>query len=851
MPNLTDIVCVWKHLIEYQAYGFVIFPANPKTKSPCKFCLESNNFWVGGRDGWTLITLQESEEEWDKLYLSRDKIKQKYIGISILTGEKSGLFVMDVDIDGMDAYNRIFKDIVEKEGYPVVSTPSGGLHVYFLYKSYLKKFRSSTKKFGGIDFRSNGAQVLAPPTLRNFGIHKGKRYQWINNKGFIEMSFNIYSLLCEEFKFPISEDEYNGKDIIKISDSFKLREHEYSGDEENLLSEILSVLSKERYTKRDDWLRVIFVISDVFKKSEEGLEYAREWSSLWDCWEEDPIKHEKSVEDAYSRDQDVEDRVKIGTLIKWAKEDCPEWEIPKIDDYIDFDECWKDKNYGIDEFIMEYCIEPKSLSSFDEKKELLRKMASSVRYICSGENSEVIIKHTHDRNDMIKYERIPESTFRSLYPAPTRYTVGRYYVDIEIVQKELGTQVSHVEEKTNRWVFEKLFICEKFVVQICEFVPYSPLEEDPLPNMYPKRKCINTFQEFKAKLLEEYNQNKFHHILNDLIFKTFAKGNEEYYRYIISWLADFVQNPRKRDHKTMLIIISLLEGTGKTLFINFFVRKVIGLHLCIELETFDELLEDFNDQYDNCILILISELDSIEGKSDSHKKYNKMKNKINGNTVTFNGKYKTRRVNVPIYWSFIGTSNNPACCFISSTTRRMSAFRASDENAKNNIFFEPIIKETNTDDCGDHFYSWLMRLDVSNFNAENIPNTDAMVTMINASQSIPETFASELFDEEISLLQYEKIDINGHKKLIRGEILEEKGSKYISSDYMWGYYLGWCENKKYKPGTMKMFPINLMKAKGWDNGKSRMFFGFGEERKKKSVFKLSPLAFSEGKIPSE
>jgi hypothetical protein len=93
--------------------------------------------------------------------------------IGLATGERSGVFV--VDIDGMDAEAELIK-FVSKHGVlprTVESITARGRHLFFTYPD--RPIRNSASKIApGIDVRGDGGYVLAPPSVHP----SGKSYEW-------------------------------------------------------------------------------------------------------------------------------------------------------------------------------------------------------------------------------------------------------------------------------------------------------------------------------------------------------------------------------------------------------------------------------------------------------------------------------------------------------------------------------------------------------------------------------------------------------------------------------------------------------------------------------------------------
>jgi len=103
--------------------------------------------------------------------------------IAVLCGKVSGISVLD--FDSQEAID-IFNDLCKKNNYiintPVVLTKKG-MHIYFRYCKDLKsslKLKINNKSIA-IDFRSNGALTLLPPSIIDGFKYKCKRNLSFNN----------------------------------------------------------------------------------------------------------------------------------------------------------------------------------------------------------------------------------------------------------------------------------------------------------------------------------------------------------------------------------------------------------------------------------------------------------------------------------------------------------------------------------------------------------------------------------------------------------------------------------------------------------------------------------------------
>lgn len=150
--NAADIMLA--AALEYADMGWKVFPVNGKVP-------------FAGTHGFQDAT---SDPE---------KIRQFWAehpgaNVAVATGAGSGLTIVDVDDEGQAA------SVLEKLPCPptVTATTGKGRHLYYRYS---KGFASSVRPLGddtGIDIRSDGGYVVAPPSLHA----SGRRYAWVEGK---------------------------------------------------------------------------------------------------------------------------------------------------------------------------------------------------------------------------------------------------------------------------------------------------------------------------------------------------------------------------------------------------------------------------------------------------------------------------------------------------------------------------------------------------------------------------------------------------------------------------------------------------------------------------------------------
>jgi len=142
--------------LDYAKQGFYIIPLPAGKKKPPP-------------SGWKQSATKDSE-----------KIKEIWgktpdANIGIVCGYKSGLYVIDVDVKdnagGFDSLAEIEKQIGSINA-PEVITPSGGRHYYFRMPK--EQLKNKVNVLPGIDARSNGGYVVAPPSVIDEGEYRWK-----------------------------------------------------------------------------------------------------------------------------------------------------------------------------------------------------------------------------------------------------------------------------------------------------------------------------------------------------------------------------------------------------------------------------------------------------------------------------------------------------------------------------------------------------------------------------------------------------------------------------------------------------------------------------------------------------
>jgi hypothetical protein len=156
--------------LDYVRRGWWIFPAPPDgSKKGCKSAEHSNG------EPWGCTN--------NPAVVRRDFRKWPNANIGIVTGWRSGFFVLEIDtpdghkVDGAASLRRLEREHGKLPPTLMARSPSGSVHRYFTYPQGVS-IRNSTSRLGvGIDVLGSGGMVLGAPSLRPGKGH----YRWVND----------------------------------------------------------------------------------------------------------------------------------------------------------------------------------------------------------------------------------------------------------------------------------------------------------------------------------------------------------------------------------------------------------------------------------------------------------------------------------------------------------------------------------------------------------------------------------------------------------------------------------------------------------------------------------------------
>jgi len=306
-------------------------------------------------------------------------------------------------------------------------------------------------------------------------------------------------------------------------------------------------------------------------------------------------------------------------------------------------------------------------------------------------NNKMVLKRRNNSNDpraYPKYEILPLSKF----PA------GLGYKRWDVVRKEKKIVKRHLYKKNKLDCPVNIYWYSLYYSEVA-FEPGIKLHNE-----------FNLFRGFRAREVKTVEESKFNLILKH-IWDVLADSNEEHYNYIMDWLAFRVQKPGEKNGKTLLF--QSVQGAGKNILFEWFGESVIGMDHYRIINNIKLLTGKFNSVIEGCLFMIGDEI-SITGKDGA-----KIENILAQSVVMIRHKYM-EPYKSPNLFQMVLFTNNDNYFNLEAKQRRFDCFRASPIHRDDSEYFRRLKAQMNNDDCADHFYTWLLRRDISGFNDKSI-----------------------------------------------------------------------------------------------------------------------------------
>lgn len=199
----------------------------------------------------------------------------------------------------------------------------------------------------------------------------------------------------------------------------------------------------------------------------------------------------------------------------------------------------------------------------------------------------------------------------------------------------------------------------------------------------------------------------------DFIRERLCGGNVEFFDYFIRWLAHIVQRPWDKT-KVMPIFMSPAEGTGKSMFFNWFGKVVLGRQYYYSTAKTQHIVGRFNSMMEGRLLVVFNEVRRQDTKDD----VSTLKDIIDAPTITIEQKGLTS-YEADNFCNFASTTNNEVPYIINDKDRRYTGIESKVEKletADAKFYGDTIFNFLEPNDGFIvAFYNYLMQMDLRAF----------------------------------------------------------------------------------------------------------------------------------------
>lgn len=303
-----------------------------------------------------------------------------------------------------------------------------------------------------------------------------------------------------------------------------------------------------------------------------------------------------------------------------------------------------------------------------------------------------------------------------------------------------------------------------------ETVIFSPGKEVP--------QAYNLWQGFACDAIPGDVSIFLDHIKNNI-----CQGNEEYNKYILSWMARAVQQPDCAGE--VAVVLRGEMGTGKSLFARHF-GSLFGRHF-LQVSDPKHLVGSFNSHLRDAVVLFGDEAFFAGDK----KHESVLKALVTETTLTIEAK-GVDLVASPNYTHIILASNSNWVVPAGSNERRYFALDVGSEKMQDKKYFSGMKKQM---DSGgrEALLHFLLNYDISEFEVRDVPKTAALQDQKLLSMGYEESWWYEKLEEGRILREHDTWEPEVQKNALQEDyiaFMQRIGIMRKSSPTILGKFLG-------------------------------------------------------------
>ena len=168
-----------------------------------------------------------------------------------------------------------------------------------------------------------------------------------------------------------------------------------------------------------------------------------------------------------------------------------------------------------------------------------------------------------------------------------------------------------------------------------------------------------------------------------------ADGDQAHADYILTWLADIVQNPGRKPG--VALVLKGAKGVGKDTLAEI-MRRIVGTHHVAHIPHADRLTNQFNAQFRTALLVHVEEA----FWSGDHKAKGVLQSLITAPTMPLEGKYADTS-EISSFCRLLFTTNEDWAVPATADERRYAVFEVSPIHRNDPAYFGPLYAQIEGD----------------------------------------------------------------------------------------------------------------------------------------------------------
>lgn len=323
-----------------------------------------------------------------------------------------------------------------------------------------------------------------------------------------------------------------------------------------------------------------------------------------------------------------------------------------------------------------------------------------------------------------------------------------------------------------------------------KFQPYDVYSE----NVDIGHRVLNTFNGFKAKLLEETKVDftPIQPIIEHLKV-VWCNNDESKLKYILSWFAHIIKYPNQLN-KTMVIIFSENQQVGKGIFGEWFIQNIIGTAISGKTSELENITGRFNSFVENKVFTILDDTSCFESYKSGA--WNKLKSMITDELQTIENKCIDKKRVISNYNNYMMFTNQHGGAEIGRGDKRNVVFKCNDEMSGNREYFQHL-SSCLTQENADIFFTYLYRLNGDDLiDPRNIPDTEERREMAKITMDQPRKFLLDIVEGNY--------EIGRNRRAIfqqqRNDESKEECKQYYTLTELWDEFNSWIYESGEKTG---------------------------------------------------